>query len=68
MKEFIKLVFKFTLIIFTVIALIIGSICVYAKVTGVEIIDMPDNIFGNDKYNISERYIICPKETFGLLV
>jgi len=49
LKEFIKLVFKFTLIMLVVIGLIIGAIAVYLKVSGQELTDFSDNIFGENK-------------------
>ena len=49
MKEFIKLVFKFTLIMLVVIGLIIGAVVVYLKISGKEITDFSDTIFGETK-------------------
>lgn len=49
MKEFIKLVFKFSLIMFVVIAIIIGAVVVYAKMSGREITELPETIFGTNK-------------------
>lgn len=49
MKEFIKLVLKFMLIIVVIIGLIIGGFVVYAKVSGQEITEISENIFKNTK-------------------
>ncbi len=53
MKEFVKLVFKFSLIMFIVIAIILGAIIVYAKISGKEITEIPENIFGTNKKSVT---------------
>jgi len=47
-KEFIKLVFKFTFIMIAIIGIILGAVVVYAKMSGKEITDFSGNIFGGD--------------------
>ena len=49
MKEFIKLVFKFVFIMLIVIGIILGAVVVYAKMSGREITDLSNNIFGGDE-------------------
>jgi len=49
LKEFIKLVFKFTLMMLVVIGLIIGAVAFYLKASGQKIGDFSDNIFGENK-------------------
>ena len=48
MKEFIKLVFKFVVIMFIVIGIVLGAVVVYAKMSGKEITELSNNIFGGD--------------------
>jgi len=45
LKEFVKLVFKFTLIMFVVLFVIVGAVAVYAKMSGKEITDISETIF-----------------------
>lgn len=49
MKEFVKLVLKFMLIMTVVIGLVITGFVVYAKVSGQGITDISENIFKNTK-------------------
>ena len=39
MKEFVKLVFKFTFIMMVVIGIVLGAVIVYAKMSGKELTD-----------------------------
>lgn len=48
MKSFIKLVFKFMLIMFVIIGIVLGAIVVYAKISGKEITEISGEIFGED--------------------
>lgn len=49
MKEFIRQVFKFMVIMFVVVGIIIGAVVVYAKISGQEITDISEGIFGENK-------------------
>lgn len=51
MKGFIKLVLKFMLIMFVVIGIIFGAVVIYAKMSGKEITDISDQIFGETSKN-----------------
>lgn len=53
MKNFIKLLFKFTGIMLVVVGLIIGALVLYVKMSGEEITDISDKIFGADKEPIT---------------
>jgi len=49
LKEFIKLIFKFTIILFVFFAVILGAVVLYTKISGTDINDSPLSIFTDTK-------------------
>ena len=49
MKEFIKLIFKFTLILFAFFAVVLGAMVLYTKMSGGDIEDSPLSFFTEDE-------------------
>lgn len=49
MKEFIKLVIKFSFILFVLVGLVFGSVIAYSKISGKDFNDLSDGIFGEEE-------------------